>query len=254
MEVVNEKAASVNLKGKSRKEFFLIHGYTGSPTDFNNLARYLNRKFNANVRVIRLKGHGTKIEDLDNVEYEHLIEQIESEFLKELKNKKEIIVGGLSFGAHVALILAAKYKVRGAFIASIPYFLRFPLNTPFADLMGRFKKRWEKKTGTLEKRLRKNSFRYEYMHYKGLKINAKARKHGKKLLNKIKCPIMIIHSRNDSLGHPVSANFIERRVESKVKRKLILNSKIHNLFFSEDREKVIKEIGNFASEVFESEE
>lgn len=61
---INKKAETINIKADSKKEFFLLHGYTGSPTDFNNLGLYLNKRFNANVRIIRLKGHGKELKIL----------------------------------------------------------------------------------------------------------------------------------------------------------------------------------------------
>jgi len=49
----------INLKANSKIEFFLIHGYTGGLDDFNDFPRYLNEKYNANVKIALLKGHGT---------------------------------------------------------------------------------------------------------------------------------------------------------------------------------------------------
>ena len=60
---------AIDLKADSELLFFLIHGYTGSPDDFNELPEYLHKNIKANVKVILLKGHGTRIEDLDNLEY-----------------------------------------------------------------------------------------------------------------------------------------------------------------------------------------
>ncbi len=60
---------TIELKANNKKLFILIHGYTGSVTDFNELPNYLHKKFNANVKVVCLKGHGTKIEDLEMLRY-----------------------------------------------------------------------------------------------------------------------------------------------------------------------------------------
>ncbi len=87
--MVKTKTKTIELKSNSDKEFFLIHGYTGSPTDFNNLPRLLHKKFNANVKVILLKGHGTKIEDLDNITYNDFFNQIREELEKDIKKRKE---------------------------------------------------------------------------------------------------------------------------------------------------------------------
>src|SRR3989339_867365 len=107
---IDKKAKTINLKGNSKKEFFLLHGFTGSPTDFNHLGEYLNKRFDANVRIIRLKGHGEKIENLSNFEYNDLFLQAENELKKDLKKGREIIVGGISLGSFIALQLSTKYQ------------------------------------------------------------------------------------------------------------------------------------------------
>ena len=42
---------------------FLIHGYTGTPYDFNNLPHYLHEQHGVRVRVMLLPGHGTSVYD-----------------------------------------------------------------------------------------------------------------------------------------------------------------------------------------------
>lgn len=147
---IDKNAKTIEIKGNSKKEFFLIHGYTGSPTDFNQLGKYLNKRFNANVKIIRLMGHGTKVEDLDKLEYQDFLEQVESELKKDLDKGREIVIGGLSFGAQLALNLAAKYYIKGIFTVSIPHKLKFPFNIPFLGLLGIFKKKWRKRLHATE--------------------------------------------------------------------------------------------------------
>ena len=232
-------------KMNKNKEFFLLHGYTGSPTDFNGLGDYLNKRFNIDVRIIRLKGHGTKIEDLDDLKLEHFLEQVDVEFKKDLAKGKKIVVGGISFGAQLALYLASKYNIEGVFTVSIPYKLKFPLNVPFLGILGFFKKKWRKRLPPLEIELRKGSFHYKEMHANGLKIIKKASKLNSKNLHKIYSPILNIHSKKEPTGNYRSVEIIERKVRSKIKESLIFERTNHNLFFSEDKDEIIKLIGDF---------
>ena len=128
--MVNQKAKTINIEANSDKEFFLIHGYTGSPTDFNGLENYLNKRFTANIKIIKLNGHGTRGEDLEDLELSNFLEQVEAEFKKDMAKGRKIVVGGVSFGAQLALYLASKYDVRGIFTISIPHKLKFPFNIP----------------------------------------------------------------------------------------------------------------------------
>ena len=90
----NSKPAEIEIKSKSRNEFFLIHGYTGSTSDFNKLPIKLNKSFNANVRVPLLIGHGTHVSDLDNYSFNDYLMQVEEELKKGI-NKKKIFITGI---------------------------------------------------------------------------------------------------------------------------------------------------------------
>lgn len=245
---IDEKARSVYLKAKSRREFFLIHGYTGSPSDFNELGAYLHKRFNANVKIIRLKGHGTKIEELGELDYEDFLKQAEIELKKDLDKGLEIVVGGYSFGAQLALNLAAKYHIRGVFTVSIPHKLRFPLNLPFLGILGLFKKKWKKRLWEIEIKLREKSFYYKEMHAKGLEVVKKGKQETKKSLENISVPLLTIHSKDEYIGHYNSVEYIERRVKSRIKKSFILESPYHNLFYSEDNEEIMMIIGDFFEE------
>ena len=245
---IDKRARDINLKSNTNKEFFLIHGYTGSPTDFNELGEYLHGRFNANIKVIRLKGHGTKIEELDNLSYENFFQQVEKELKKELKRGMNIILGGYSLGAQLALNLAAKYPIKGVFTVSIPYKLKFPFNIPFLSILGIFKKKWRKRLGAVEIKLRENTFHYREMHAKGLKIVKRGIKEISKILKNINAPILTIHSKIEPIGHYRGIEYIERKVKSKVKKSFIFEEPNHNLFYSEDNEEIMKLIGDFFEE------
>ncbi len=245
---VNEKARSVNLKAKSRKEFFLIHGYTGSPTDFNGLGEYLYKRFNANVKIIRLKGHGTTIDELDHLEYKDFLEQVDSELKKDLKKGREVVIGGVSFGAQLALDLAARYPVKGVFTVSVPYKLKFPFNIPLLGVLGIFKKKWKKRLEATEIRLREHAYHYKEMHAKGLKLVKVGINESGKNLERITAPILTIHSKREPIAHYSGVEYIERRVKSAVKRSFIFERPNHNLFYSDDSEEIKQLIGDFSEE------
>jgi esterase/lipase len=238
--MVIEKAKEINLKSNSKKEFLLFHGYTGSPTDFNFLGRYLQKNLNANVRIIRLKGHGTKVEDLDNLTYEDFLEQAEGELKKDLKKGREIVVGGFSFGGIIALDVASKYPVKGVFNIVTPYEFKWYFNLPLVFLLARVKKYWKKYINEEEERSRKNDFRYDYMHSNGVSVIGDGRKNLKKNLTKITCPCLTIHSTNDTFATKRTGESINQSVNSKVKKILLINTSSHNLFFS-NKEKILNE-------------
>lgn len=245
--MVNEKAKEINLKGKEKISFFLIHGYTGSPTDFNELPEYLNKKYDADVRVICLKGHGEEINKLDNLNYSVFMKQIEKEIQKEILKGKKIIIGGISFGALMALRLSQKYNVDGIFLVSLPYHLEFPFNISKIKILGKFKKYWPKRITKEEKILRKG-FHYRYMHKNGLEIVEESIKIIKSTIKKNEnIPTLAIHTRRDPIGKISGVKEILSKYLTN-SRINIFDSKIHNVFFSRFHREVYEAISNFFDE------
>lgn len=242
----------INLKYKSDKEFFMIHGYSGSPRDFSLLPEYLHKKFKANVRVPLLKGHGTKVEDLDNVTYNDFVEQVEVEFLKGKENGRKIVLVGICFGAQLALYLASKYKVEGIIAISPPYKMKFPFNIPGIGVLGYVNKYW-KKHATVdeqEKRLKAGDANYSHMHANGLKIAQMASKELDGVMGKVTSPCLIVTSKGDRIGKYKSGELIANKISSKNSKVLTFNTEVHNLFYSLVEKSVEDEIRKYIEENF----
>lgn len=89
-------------------QVLLLHGYTGSPYDLRPVADFLNRH-NCRVAVPLLCGHGNDPKELFHVQAEDWLTQ-SLEVLNSFDEKRSIVVGGLSMGALLAIILAASQK------------------------------------------------------------------------------------------------------------------------------------------------
>jgi len=243
---VDKRAKTINLKSNSNKEFFLIHGYTGSPTDFNNLPYYLNKRFNANVKVIRLKGHGEKIDNIDDLKYEDFFLQAENELKKDIKNGMQIVIGGISMGSFIALHLASKYPIKGIFNISIPYKNKFLTEiVAFVEPLIP-KKHWKKTISDDEKELRAHGFFYD-TNIKGLNILKKAKKELKKALKKITAPSFIIHVLEDKIFHLNGVISVQKNINSHVNEIFIFDGKKagHNPFYSPNHKELYNLIGDF---------
>jgi esterase/lipase len=236
------------LPAKTKKEFFLIHGYTGSTTDFFNLPLYLHEKFNANVNVPLLPGHGTKLEDLDNVSYNDLFQYVETELIKQIRKGKKIVIGGISLGGEIALTLAGRYPVNGVFAVCTPYKLRHPFNIPGISIVKYFKKYWGKQTPQMVQAMREGLFYYKQTHINGIYILKTANAELDKFISNIKTPCLLLDARDDGVTHKKSALLLSRRINSKKSETLTLNTEIHNPFYSSEREKLIKKIAEFFAE------
>lgn len=235
----------INIKGKSDREFFIIHGYTGSPTDFNGLGNYLNKRFGASVVIPLLPGHGLNVKALDSVNYSDFFELVEKQLREELKKGKKIVVGGISLGGYLALELAAKYPVVGVFNIATPYKLRFPLNIWGLYGLRFFKKYWRKKSYERLYNDDYGAFYYHEMHINSLKVIRDAHTRFNYYAEDIRAPCLTINSKEDVLSSIESAFIIESRIDSQIKKRVAFDGKLHNIFFSEDRFKVFRVIGDF---------
>ena len=243
---VHREAQSVNITVPSGRAFFLIHGYTGSPTDFNGLPKFLSNRFNASVQIPRLIGHGTELKDLDALETRHFVSQVEAEFRILYKQGKEIVLGGHSFGGQLALYLAGKYPVAGIFTTGTPYVLRMPLGIPFVTSILQLKKSWTKYFPQSEIFARANAsaFYYSSLPSYGLRLVNDLNHMITPLLPHIRAPILTIHSENDIIADRRSSRALHALVGSHIKEDLVLRASSHGIFYSTDREAIPERIAS----------
>lgn len=97
----------------------LIHGFTGSPASLRPFAeRYAG--LGLSVRLPRLPGHGTTPEDLARRRWPEWVAEVEEAFTELRARCDRVVVLGQSFGAALAVHLAAERPVDGLALLS-PY-------------------------------------------------------------------------------------------------------------------------------------
>lgn len=110
------------LRGRSRKiGVVLIHGYMAAPMEVRDLARYLNQQ-GWWVYAPRVKGHGTSPEDLSLRSRRDWMESADLGYAIISLLCRQIVVGGFSNGAGLALDLAARIPNISAVFAVCPPF------------------------------------------------------------------------------------------------------------------------------------
>jgi carboxylesterase len=101
-----EKTAPFEL-GSGEDACLLLHGFTGSPWDVRPLGEQLAAR-GLFVRAIRLPGHGSTPEAMATVSHRDW-EQAAEDALLSLSSYRHVFVAGLSVGALLALVLAARH-------------------------------------------------------------------------------------------------------------------------------------------------
>ena len=96
----------------------LSHGFTGSPASMVPWGKYLAEQ-GYGVAVPRLPGHGTTWQEMNRTRWQDWYGEVERSFEKLRANCDQVVVGGLSMGATLALLLAAERQSEVAGIVSV---------------------------------------------------------------------------------------------------------------------------------------
>ncbi|MGJ8454548.1 alpha/beta hydrolase [Pseudothermotoga sp. U03pept] len=114
----------------------LIHGFTGSPHDMNYLADRLYQS-GFTVSVPRLPGHGTSHKDFLNSKWKDWLRRSIDAYIDLTIHCDKIYVVGLSMGALLATIVAARFKSPKLVLAA-PAFQVTDKRLPLTPLMSLF--------------------------------------------------------------------------------------------------------------------
>ena len=103
----------------------LIHGISGSPQVFRAMGEKLAAQ-GISALGVRLKGHGTKVEDMHNCSYQDWVESAAQELARLGEKCSKLFCVGLSMGGVISLRLARLHpqKVKGVVTICSPYKLR----------------------------------------------------------------------------------------------------------------------------------
>jgi carboxylesterase len=151
MEAAVDKTAPFEL-GAGEDACLLLHGFTGTPWDIRPVGDVLASR-GYHVRAPKLPGHGLVPEAMLSVSWRDWVAAAE-DALATMSPGKSVFVGGLSMGALLGLILAAKHpqRVRALvlmapavrFRGPVMTFLKATRGVPWLQLV----KPWVAKTAT----------------------------------------------------------------------------------------------------------
>ena len=110
---VTEPENEIVLEGPAGCRVLLLHGLTGTPTEFAYVAHYMRHRGQLSVECRRLVNHGQPLGVLARTDCEeYLLGSARGHFLAAHERARSdgvsLVVGGLSLGAVLSLILAAE--------------------------------------------------------------------------------------------------------------------------------------------------
>ncbi len=215
---------------------YLIHGFSNTTYEIKQLAQFLSQN-NFHVIANNLPGHGTNIQECNNVKYTDWLNKVTQDVAKLVSTSKEIYIVGCSMGAVLALYLASIFPVNGCIVGGTVLKFKNPFTINFLiPLLHKIVKTSPKPI--------KNNTSTIYYGYSGYPLSAlnefrKLIKVVMKQLSKITSPLLIIHSKSDRLSIKENVSIVEKNVNSKDKKILIVEKSHHNLFDTNPDQKLI---------------
>ena len=275
---VPEPDNEIVLESPGRCRVLLLHGLTGTPTEFGYIAHFLHRRAQLAVECRRLVNHGQPIAVLARTSADELLESarghVERAAARARADGVPLAVGGLSLGAVLSLILAAErpQDVAGVMALS-PTLFYDGWNVPWTHrLIGLadwlpFVKRvaWLRESppyGIKDEALRtKVAQAYESAH---LGDDAHAAEYGYshfplalfcemrhliagciRELPRVVAPVQVIQAREDDATSPRNAEFILSHVRSTRTELVMLENSYHVITADRDRSLVAERMAAF---------
>ena len=228
---------------KGSSGVLLLHGYTGSPSELKLLGEFLSVK-DYSVLGVRLPGHGTTPEELNETTWHDWYAEAERCYEILHKDCSKIIVIGLSMGALLAMKLVSAKKADKAVFLAAPIFI-YDQRTPFVGLVKHFIK-WIKKGSRAYNVPSQYNIAYSVMPLKALdSLLALIKEVKKNVLEKIDIPCLIIQSKSEHTVKPASANYIFEHLKTKEKKLVWIEQAGHILTLSDEKTQVFKAVADF---------
>jgi carboxylesterase len=228
----------------------VCHGFTGSTQSMRYLGRHLG---NAGYTVMapRLKGHGTTVQDMARTTASDWIESVDAALSTLRATCSRIFMVGLSMGGTLTLYTAAKHAdaISGAISINAPLQINSPdlaglaLDRQAPDLIGGI--------GSDLKDPNVKELAYEQVPVPALRQIYALAAVTRDLLPSIRCPVMVMHSRDDHLAHPLNASLIFQGVgSSRIDMRWLENS-FHVATIDYDKDLICRSTEEFIESISE---
>lgn len=240
---VIEGAEEFYLPGKNNKGVLLIHGYTGTPAEMRLLGDYLHKE-GYTVLGVRLPGHGTCPEELNETVWQDWYQEAEKGFDRLADSCEEVMAAGLSMGGLLAMLLAARKNVSRAAILAAPVYVQ-DWRVPLLPLL-RFFIHYLKKRKRCYFVADKYNLAYDVMPVKPLSsLFALVKLCKEEIISQIKIPCIVLQSKAEHTVKSESASYIYEHLASKEKKLVWYEHSGHILTLDIEREHVYQQISDF---------
>lgn len=244
----------MTLPGESGRACLLVHGWSGSRIDFNDLGERLQRE-GLTVRLMLLPGHGTTAREMAATNADDLIGAVTAEFDALRAEHDQVAVVGFSMGGALSTLLAAERPVfRLVLVApyySVTYrlFYILPAET-WNQLLSPFLP-WVIKGENMVQVNKPEAvgkiFTYGVVATHAVSVLSEIghRAGDPVVLSRVACPALMLHSRGDRAADPAAAESAFGKMGSSEKQILWFNDSNHHILWDYDAETAARRIVEF---------
>jgi carboxylesterase len=257
----------------------LLHGLTGTPTELGYIAHHLRHRGGHTVHVPRLLNHGQPLGVLARTTWRELYGSAKEAFAEARHDARAkgtpLVVGGLSLGAVMSLMLAAEHPedVSGVaglsptlfydgwnvpwyhrlipFVSYTPlkYFSFFREDEPFGLKDEALRSAIAEQYSKMTLRDSAESSALGYSHFP-VRLFCEMRPliaRCKSLLPRVTSPVLLVQAANDDMTSPRNSEFIRSRVGSPRRELVLLERSYHVVSADLERESVAEHLQRFCA-------
>lgn len=233
--------------GQGRVGALFCHGFTSSPQNMRLLADHLAERGIA-VRAPLLPGHGTNWEDLNSKTDQDWFSAVETAFHELGAESDEVFLVALSFGAALALDLAARYPDKVAGIVTLAGFVVSKDPRRFLSPVIRKVVKSLPGVGNDIADPELKEIVYDRLPTSAAYFVLRQVKKARLGLGSVTAPILVMHGRNDHTVDPSNAQLIYDTVASTDKELVWLENSYHVITLDRDRAEVFDRTYRFIEE------
>ena len=237
-----------------RTGIVLVHGYMAAPPEIKKLAEYLGKR-GFLVYAPRVSGHGTSPDDLATRTRKDWTESVDEGYAIVSCLCKQVVVGGFSTGAGLALDLAARVSgVKAVFAVSPPLQLQ-DFSVRFLPAVGVWNRSMDlmkmerAKMEFIENRPENPHINYFRNPVSGVRELGLLMESVEKNLPQITIPALVIQADGDPIVDPKGSRKVFELISSTDKEYLLFNFNRHGILLGEGAERVHRAIGDFVQRV-----
>jgi len=231
----------------------LIHGFTGTPKEMRPMGEFIHQQ-GYSVLGIRLSGHATCPEDMQNVTWQDWLADVEDgwQILSGVSNK--IFVCGLSMGGILSLVSAANLPVSGVIAMSTPYQLPPDPRLRFLRVLQYLQPKVPKgEPDWNDAEVAKGHIDYPYYPTRTIQqlIQLIAALHS--ALPKISAPVQLIQSHDDQVVAPDNVQKLYAALGSSKKEIVMIRNSGHAITCDQQQDQVFQTAFQFIHQILEPE-